>query len=190
MKNNKLDLYGMRILIVDDAVENIDILRKTLESEGYKISFAHNGKIGLEVAEVSIPALILLDIMMPTMNGFETCEKLKANPKTCDIPIIFLSAKHETHDIVKGFNLGAMDYITKPFRHEEVCARVKAQLTIVHQHKKLVLAYEQLELKNKNYQNMIKFKDTFLASALRDLQDPKKSKSVMEKLINLQKLMS
>ncbi len=188
MKIKELDLSGMDILIVDDVPANIDVLRKTLETEGYKISFAPNGKIGLEVAELSRPDLILLDIMMPEMNGFETCEKLKLDHNTSNIPVIFLTAKNETDDIVKGFDLGAMDYITKPFRQKEVCARVKTHLTIVKQHEKLVLAHKQLKLKNENLQKMIKFKDTFIAAAIRDLQDPAKSKGVIEKLTNLQKL--
>ena len=115
MKIKELELSGMEILIVDDVPANIDVLRKTLEAAGYKILFAPNGKIGLKVAALSKPALILLDIMMPEMDGFETCEKLKANPETCDIPALFLSAKNETEDIVKGFKLETMDYITKPF---------------------------------------------------------------------------
>ncbi len=189
MKIKDLDLSGMEILIVDDVQANIDVLRKTLESENYTISFAPAGKIGLELAELSMPALILLDIMMPEMDGFETCEKLKANPKTCDIPVIFLSAKNDTDDIVKGFKLGAIDYITKPFQQDEVCARVKTHLTLALQEKKLVSVYKQLESKSEHLEEMIKFKDEFLEATLRDLQDPEKSKEVIEKLVNLQKLL-
>lgn len=182
MENKELDLSGMRILVVDDVPANIDVLRKTLEAEGYNISFAPNGKIGLELATLSMPNLVLLDIMMPVMDGYETCQKLKANPKTCNIPVIFLSAKNETNDIVKGFELGAIDFITKPFRQREVCVRVKTHLTVVLQHNKLVLAHKQLKLKNENLQKMIKFKDTFIESAIRDFQDSNKFNEIIEKL--------
>lgn len=187
MKNKELDLSGMKILIVEDTATNIEILRGTLETEDYKLSFAPNGKIGLEVAELSMPQLILLDIMMPEMDGYEACEKLKANPKTADIPVIFISAKGETDEIVKGFELGAMDYITKPFRPAEVRARVKTHLTLVQQHEKLVLAHKQLKLKNENLQKMIKFKDVFIESTRRDLLDPEKSKNIIEKLSKLKR---
>ncbi len=125
------------ILAVDDTPENIDILVGMLKGD-YKVKAAPNGEKALRVAEKSPPDLILLDIMMPVMDGYETCRRLKENPKLKEIPIIFLTAKTETEDIVKGFELGAVDYVTKPFNPTELLARVNTHLTI--QQQKLQLA--------------------------------------------------
>lgn len=104
----------LTILVVDDTPENIDVLDGLLSDE-YKIKIAVNGEKALKIAEASPqPDLILLDIMMPGMDGYEVCEKLKANPTTKNIPVIFLTAKTEVEDETKGFQLGAVDYITKP----------------------------------------------------------------------------
>jgi DNA-binding response OmpR family regulator len=118
------------ILIVDDTPANIGVLHKTLEPHGHKIFISSSGIGALNFLENTIPDLILLDIMMPGLDGFETCEKIKENEKTKNIPIIFITAVSETEAIVKGFKLGAMDYITKPFRQEEVIVRVKNQLQL------------------------------------------------------------
>ncbi len=118
------------ILIVDDTPANIGVLHKTLELEGHKIFISSSGIGALNFLENTIPDLILLDIMMPGIDGFETCEKIKENENTKDIPIIFITAVSESDAIVKGFKLGAMDYITKPFRQEEVVVRVKTQLQL------------------------------------------------------------
>ena len=106
---------GSRILIVDDTVKNIQVLGTILKQEGYQLNVAQNGKQALDVVSKVQPDLILLDVMMPEMDGFEACEHLKNDPETADIPVIFLTAKIETDDIVKGFGLGAVDYVTKPF---------------------------------------------------------------------------
>ncbi len=149
MKEDNLDITGMEIMIVDDKPENIDVLRKTIEGEGFKISFALDGATALKLLEKSMPDLILLDIMMPVMGGFEICKRLKANPDTCDIPVIFLSAKTDTDDIAKGFKLGAADYITKPFIPGEVCARVRTNLQLVLARNYLASTLRRLEEKNK-----------------------------------------
>jgi class 3 adenylate cyclase len=119
-----------RILIVDDTPANIQALSGTLKEKGYQISVATNGKQALEVVGRVRPDLILLDVMMPEMDGFETCRLLKASNATHDIPIIFLTARTETADIVKGFELGALDYVSKPFNAPELLARVNTHLTI------------------------------------------------------------
>jgi DNA-binding response OmpR family regulator len=118
------------VLIVDDTPGNIGVLHKTLEPHGHKVFISSSGIGALNFLENNSPDLILLDIMMPGMDGFETCEKIKENDKTKNIPIIFITAVSETASIVKGFQLGAMDYITKPFRQEEVVARVSTQLRL------------------------------------------------------------
>jgi len=123
------DLFDNTILIVDDTPENIDILVELLEDFDKQIAI--NGEDALETAwEGNPPDLILLDIMMPEMDGYEVCEKLRANDKTKDIPIIFLTAKTEKDDIVKGFEVGGQDYITKPFDARELMKRVKTQLEL------------------------------------------------------------
>ena len=121
------------ILIVDDTPENLDVLRGLLENN-YNLKVALNGQTAIKIANiVPLPDLILLDIMMPEMDGFETCQHLKENPKTRNIPVIFLTSKTETEDIIKGFEIGAIDYVTKPFNPLELIARVKTQMTIKHQ---------------------------------------------------------
>jgi len=119
-----------RILVVDDTPANIQTLAAVLKQKGYEISVATNGKQALDVLAKIRPDLILLDVMMPEMDGFETCARIKASPEWRDLPIIFLTAKTETADIVKGFELGAVDYVAKPFNSHELLARVNTHLTI------------------------------------------------------------
>ena len=118
------------ILLVDDQPANLQLLSQTLESLGSKLLFAKNGESALAIAQKARPDLILLDIMMPGIDGFEVCRRLKANPDTRKIPVIFLSALDETGDKVRGLQLGAVDYVAKPFQPEEVIARVNTHLTI------------------------------------------------------------
>jgi len=119
-----------RLLIVDDNPMNIKVLTETLAHKNYDILTANTGERGLMVAERGQPQLILLDINLPGINGFEACEKLKENPKTSHIPVIFLSALDDTESKVRGFEVGGIDYVTKPFQREEVLARVETQLRI------------------------------------------------------------
>lgn len=117
-----------RILIVEDAPANIQTLIAILKEKGYDISVATNGRQALTVLQSVRADLILLDIMMPDMDGFETCSRIKDTPEWRDIPIIFLTAKTETSDIVRGFELGAVDYVAKPFHAHELLARVDTHL--------------------------------------------------------------
>lgn len=119
-----------RILIVDDTPANIQMLTTILKENGYQISVAVNGKQALEVLVRTRPDLVLLDVMMPEMDGFETCRRIKEMPEWRFIPIIFLTSKTETADIVRGFELGAVDYVAKPFNAHELLARVNTHLTI------------------------------------------------------------
>ena len=123
------------ILIVDDVHANLKILTAILESEGYKVRPVTNGPLALAVAEKEKPDLILLDIMMPAMDGFEVCRLLKANPNLCDVPVIFISALNETKDILKALTSGGVDYITKPFQAEEVRARIATHLQLYRKKK-------------------------------------------------------
>ena len=125
------NLSNSRVLIVDDTKFNADIIVATLGQE-YKLSVATSGNAALEQVKESPPDLILLDVMMPGMDGFQVCSKLKSDPATSSIPIIFITAMHELADITKGFKLGAVDYITKPFRIPELRARVHTHLSLRH----------------------------------------------------------
>src|SRR6056297_2739106 len=119
------------ILIVDDQPNNLKVISSVL-GDKYSISVANSGENALKILNKVTPQLILLDIMMPGMNGFEVCEKLKANEGTKEIPVIFLTAKTEISDLVKGFNYGAVDYITKPFNATEVKVRINNHLSLAH----------------------------------------------------------
>ncbi len=134
------DLSKMRIMVVDDMKANIDILLATLAAD-YKVSVAMDGVSALEDIKKNPPDLILLDIMMPEMNGYEVCQKLKSDPGTKNIPIIFVTAKSDESDETKGLELGAVDYITKPFSPPIVRARVKTHLTLEKIRKKVEDAF-------------------------------------------------
>ena len=118
------------ILIVDDTPDNLRVLIDLLEASGFETRVATNGRDAVRIADLVRPSVILLDILMPEMDGFDTCTRIKSNPDTADIPVIFLSALAETENIVKGFEAGGVDYITKPFRREEVLARLRTHATI------------------------------------------------------------
>ncbi|MCP4153426.1 MAG: response regulator [bacterium] len=118
------------VLIVDDSPENIKLIGTLLIKHGFDVGAATNGPGTLAFVKKEEPDLILMDIMMPGMNGFEVCEKLKANPATKHIPVIFLTAKRNTEDIVKGFKSGGVDYVSKPFNSEELLARVNTHIEI------------------------------------------------------------
>ena len=122
--------FSGKILVVDDTPSNIQSLAATLKPAGYQVLVATNGQQALDVMAKVRPDLILLDIMMPVMDGFEACANIKANADWHDIPIIFLTAKTETADLVKGFELGAVDYVSKPFNAHELMARVHTHLTV------------------------------------------------------------
>ena len=119
-----------RILLVDDNPTNLQVLFQTLEGRGYNLLVAKDGETAISIAIKALPELILLDIMMPGIDGYEVCRRLKNDPTTKEIPIIFLSALGETKDKVRGLDLGAVDYISKPFQAEEVIARVNTHITI------------------------------------------------------------
>jgi diguanylate cyclase (GGDEF)-like protein len=142
------------ILIIDDTPENLRLLSTILIRQGYGVRKAINGQIALMAAQTVQPDLILLDIMMPEMNGYEVCRHLKANPQTANIPVIFLSALSEGIDKAKAFNAGGSDYITKPFQLEEVLARVRNQLALraAEVKNKLLSAELEQRVQDRTYQ--------------------------------------
>jgi serine phosphatase RsbU (regulator of sigma subunit) len=133
-----------RLLVVDDTPANLQALAGILKDKGYQLSVATHGQQALEALERVRPDLILLDVMMPVLDGFETCRRLKASPAWRDIPVIFLTAKTDTTDIVQGFEIGAVDYVAKPFNAHELLARIQTHLTVDQLRRSLAEKNEQL----------------------------------------------
>ena len=134
-----------KILVVDDTPANIGVILTYLRDQGFKMLVAEDGESAIEQVEYIKPDLILLDVMMPGIDGFQTCELLKQNPDTKNIPVIFMSALNETVDKVKGFQVGAVDYITKPFQQEEVLARINTHLRLERLQRELKTTNSNLE---------------------------------------------
>ena len=134
-----------RILIIDDTPANIRLLTDALEPRGHEILAAASGDAGLKIAARALPDLILLDVVMPGLNGFETCRALKENEALRDIPVLFITAKGETQNVVQGFRAGAVDYILKPFQAEEVVTRVETHLRISRLTRELATRNAELE---------------------------------------------
>lgn len=165
------------ILVVDDVVSNVLLLKVLLTNEKFKVVTANNGKDALVQAAEKQPDLILLDVMMPEMNGFEVSEKLKANPVTQNIPIIFLTALNTTSDIVKGFKVGANDFISKPFNKEELVIRVTHQISLVAAKRIILRQTEELR-------KTIMGRDKLYSVIAHDLRSPMGSiKMVLNMLI-------
>ncbi|WP_414567414.1 response regulator [Nostoc sp. CCY 9925] len=145
------------ILVVDDTTTNLEIVFQILTNAGFEVVTEVNGEKALKQVESRLPDLILLDVMMPKIDGFETCKKLKENSETCDIPVIFMTANSDTESKIKGLNIGAVDYITKPFHEEELLARIKTHL--------------QLRNLTKTLEKRVYQRTAALSKALKDLQE-------------------
>lgn len=154
------------ILVVDDSDINSRLLTQLLSAKGYKVRVASNGQLALKSVQDYLPNLILLDIMMPIIDGYEVCKQLKADEKTKDIPIIFISSLDEVVDKVKAFNLGAVDYVSKPFENVEVLARIENQLTIQRQKKRLEKEIEERKKIEESLQQSRRLLDSVLNSSL------------------------
>ena len=150
-----MNLSKLTILIVDDIIDNIKVAMETLQSIGCDIVYATSGKQGLERAKNTLPDLILLDIMMPDITGFEVCKILKDDKTVQNIPIIFLSADNSIDNMIKGFKHGAVDYINKPFRSEELKARVLTHLKLYSYEKSLELQVKEEIRKNKEKEKIL-----------------------------------
>ncbi|HAF94786.1 MAG: hypothetical protein A2021_06665 [Elusimicrobia bacterium GWF2_52_66] len=153
------------VLMVDDMPANLELLSGMLKGRGYKVRAAVSGELALRAVRNNPPDLILLDINMPEMNGYEVCEKLKSDEKLKDIPIIFLSALSETMDKVKAFGAGGVDYITKPFQFEEVEARVETHLELRRQKRQLQENYDRLR-------ELEKLRDSMVNMIIHDIRSP------------------
>jgi signal transduction histidine kinase len=146
------------ILIVDDTAANLSVLVETLGAAGYQLMVAEDGEEALSLTMQAQPDLILLDVMMPGLDGFETCRRLKARPQCIAIPVLFMTALSDTADKVKAFTAGGVDYITKPFHNEEVLARVKTHLALRGMHREL--------------EAQLAYREKFIRIASHDLRNP------------------
>ncbi len=151
-------LINSRILVVDDITKNLQVVGTVLRNQGYKVMAAASGAEALKCVRAQLPDLILLDLMMPEMDGLEVCRRLKADPATSQIPVVFLTASNEMEHLVQGFEVGAVDYVTKPFNPPELLARVRTHLELKH-------ARERLREMNDE-------KNEFMGIAAHDLRNP------------------
>ena len=175
--NMEINPSEYKILIVDDVMSNVLLLKVLLTNEKFAIATANNGQQALEQVEKEHPDLVLLDVMMPDLSGFEVAQRLKSNPDTADIPIIFLTALNSTTDIVKGFQVGANDFISKPFNKEELIIRVTHQISLVAA-KRIILK------KTEELQRTIAGRDKLYSVIAHDLRSPMGSiKMVLNMLI-------
>jgi len=160
------------ILIVDDTKENIQVLGSLLRESGYRINIATNGSQALETLERITPDLVLLDIMMPGIGGYEVCRRMRGNPDWSEIPVIFLTAKVETESIVEGFELGAVDYVTKPFQAAELLKRVDTHLTLSTLRKELAHQVDALSEALGRIEQLHREQDAFLRHELNNVISP------------------
>ncbi|HEY9649170.1 MAG TPA: response regulator [Coleofasciculaceae cyanobacterium] len=183
MNSNQASSLVVDLLVVDDTPDNLRLLSTMLSEQGYKVRKVISGQLALRVVSVAPPDLILLDINMPEMNGYQVCERLKADPKTAEIPIIFISALDDAWDKVKAFNVGGVDYITKPFQCEEVLARVKNQLTLRWLQKQLTEHNIQLQAEIVERK---KIEEALRQSEAREREKAKELELTLNKLKNTQ----
>jgi PAS domain S-box-containing protein len=162
--------YPEEILVVDDSAGNLKLLEEILTAGGYRVRLASDGELALRSALVQPPSLILLDIRMPGMDGFEVCRRLKADGATCNIPVIFLSILEDEGDKVKGFRLGAVDYVTKPFHPEEVLVRVTMHLALKSARQALEARNAELEEIRATLEERIRERTAALENANRALE--------------------
>jgi PleD family two-component response regulator len=160
------------ILIVDDLPDNLRLLSETLSERGYEVQCAINGKLALMAVKNAPPDLILLDIKMPGLDGYEVCTELKSQASTSSIPVIFLSALDDVFDKVKAFSVGGVDYVSKPFQVEEVLARVENQLTICRLQKQLQRQNQKLHQLNEDLAHSNQELEQFAYIVSHDLQQP------------------
>ncbi len=160
------------VLIVDDIAENIQVLGNILDEKNIEFSYASNGREALEAVSYSKPDLILLDVNMPGMSGFEVCKKLMESAETKEIPVIFLTAKTDPEDIIEGFTAGGVDYITKPFNSKELISRVETHLELSMSKQIMASQNHELDKLNTELKEIVATKDKFFSIIAHDLKEP------------------
>ena len=160
------------ILIADDNPTNLNVLFEYLSAQGYRVLIAEDGAGAIEQAQYGLPDLILLDVMMPGIDGFEACEKLKQSPQTRDIPVIFMTAISETASVLKGFSVGAVDYITKPLQRDEVLVRVRNHISIRRLQRELKAEIAVRQKAEEELRAINAGKDVFISVLAHDLKNP------------------
>ena len=174
------DEHLAKVLVVDDIQSNIDFVTDVLELENLEIFGAFNGQKAIELANSEKPDVILLDISMPEMDGYEVCENLKASPETKDIPIIFLTARVQKEDIIKGFELGAVDYIIKPFNFNELISRVRTHIDLKQKTEKLQNINLELESKVEERTQQLRLANKELKEANKELTKAHDELSILD----------
>ncbi|MCJ8345638.1 response regulator [bacterium] len=180
-------MKNVDILIIDDTPANLDLLFATLKAQGWKVRLLPSGELGVKAAIQQIPDLVLLDINMPTMNGYEVCKLFKEDSLLKDIPIIFISAFDNTDDKVKAFHLGGVDYITKPFHQEEVLARVKTHLQIARLQNEVQAKNEELRLSFEKEKQLGEFRYDLMNCIVHDIKSPLSGASLALKYLKNEK---
>lgn len=191
------NIEGSTVLVVDDSLPNLSLLRDALENHGFRMMAARDGETALETVNHQLPDLILMDVMMPGINGFESCRRLQENISTRDIPVIFLTAKNELANLVEGFKSGRVDYIVKPFHIEEVLARINTHLTLASLKRELQKSHDDTERRVteriaelttacedceqvKNLESYVEEKTAELASASKSLTEENGKRRILE----------
>lgn len=172
MPNDETNAAKGNILVVDDNPANLRLLSSMLTEQGYKTRAVINGSMALTAARAAPPDLILLDINMPEMSGYQVCEQLKVDERTCDVPVIFISAMDEIEDKIRAFDVGGVDYVTKPFQFQEVAARVKTHLSLQRLQRQLQEANAELERQLQELEARNEELDAFAHTVAHDLKNP------------------
>jgi two-component system, sensor histidine kinase and response regulator len=172
MKDQKNPPNKPGILVVDDMPENLQILSEMLKERGYEGRPVPNGKLAIQAAHNDPPDLILMDVNMPEMDGYEVCARIKSDPRNADVPVIFISAYNETIDKLKAFSAGGVDYVTKPYQLDEVLARVEIHLKIRSLQKKLKAGNQELAESLKKQRELENLRDSLVHMMVHDLKSP------------------
>lgn len=159
-------------MVVDDTPANLSMMEKILTTEGYEVAALPSGVLALRTLESAAPELILLDIMMPDMNGFDVCRKIKADPRWADIPVLFISALDDTANKLSAFMEGGVDYVTKPFQPEEVLARIRAHICLRQQQQQIAEQNRKLEDSMAALKELEKQRDQMVHMMVHDLRSP------------------
>ncbi|HEY9841604.1 MAG TPA: hybrid sensor histidine kinase/response regulator, partial [Candidatus Obscuribacterales bacterium] len=160
------------ILIVDDDAQNLKLLNAALSEAGYGVAVANGGAVCFKVLEKRHPDLILCDVIMPEIDGYEVCRRLKASPEHRDTPLIFLTSRTDTEDLLRGFEVGAVDYVTKPFNKAELLARVRTHTELKQARDTILENSRQLESLNQRLKTLDAEKNHFLGIVAHDLKNP------------------